>query len=445
MKLRLPLFLTLAVLVLAFLVSCGPGAIGTAVILWPAEEWSIGPGAMVPVMEESDIRNSYTIRIPASDQTITTAKWRVRFFESREEAQAFAEEFEPYAEQYGSIAGRPERLGAQRVYTTPEARSERTVYRLRSDERFKILGRTEEPANEGGAVAHWYQILTRDGTTGWVFGYYLRIDGQPVEVRERTSEADEELQTVLQRTWRPGYFQDMIDSGHVDLDRFHRRYGFFPDPEDKSIRLRLPEHEITFNYTDVIRGSRGGYVFEGSSLQLDIRNRRRISIQYELDGDMRGRTLYALSEDISSIIEEEKRRREQVYEEFLSRGNTLLSTAYGTIRLLEDREFEWEGYGRLVPSVVPENAGNRGSVLFSYFPAEAIENRFDGVVAFQFAGQPSDEDIVFLYNFREDGLRLSRVEDRDIDDNVVERESISPLIMFFSFDRQDTNNQQSTE
>ncbi|MFW5729274.1 MAG: hypothetical protein ACOCYG_06375, partial [Spirochaetota bacterium] len=149
--------------------------------------------------------------------------------------------------------------------------------------------------------------------------------------------------------------------------------------------------------------------------------------------------------DISSIIEEEKRRREQVYEEFLSRGNTLLSTAYGTIRLLEDREFEWEGYGRLVPSVVPENAGNRGSVLFSYFPAEAIENRFDGVVAFQFAGQPSDEDIVFLYNFREDGLRLSRVEDRDIDDNVVERESISPLIMFFSFDRQDTNNQQSTE
>ncbi len=438
MKPRVPLLLCLAILPIAFLVSCGPGAIGTAVVLWPAEDWAVGAGAVVPVLEESDLQNSYTMRLPAADRTITTPKWRVRFYESREEAQAYAEEFEPYADQYGSIAGRPAELGAQRVYTSPEARSERTVYRLRSGERFKILGRTEEPANEGGAVAHWYQILTRDGTIGWVFGYYLRVDGQPVQVRERTAQADEELQAVLQRTWRPGYFRDMINSGHFDLERFRTRYGFFPNPEERTIQLRLPEQEGAFNYTDIIRGNRGRYVFEGSSLQMDIRNQRRISIQYELDGSIHSRALFAISEDIGSIIEEENRRREQAYEEFLSRGNTLLSTAYGTIRLLDNSEFQWEGYGRLVPSVIPENAGNSGSVLFSYFPAEEIEEQFDGVVAFRFTGQPVDEDIVFLYNFRESGLRLSRVAERDIDDNVVERESISPLIMFFSFDRQST-------
>ena len=275
-------------------------------------------------------------------------------------------------------------------------------------------------------------------TIGWVFGYYLQIDGQPVQVRERTAQADDELQAVLQRTWRPGYFQDMINSGHIDLERFRTRYGFFPNPEERSIQLRVPEHETTFTYTDIIRGNRGRYVFEGSSLQMTIQNQRRISIQYELDGGIHSRALFAIAEDIGSIIEEENRRREQAYEELLSRGNTLLSTAYGTIRLLDNREFEWEGYGRLVPSVIPENAGNTGSVLFSYFLAEEIEERFDGVVAFRFAGQPADEDIVFLYNFREGGLRLSRVAERDIDDILVERESISPLIMFFSFDRQST-------
>jgi hypothetical protein len=415
------------------LASCGPGAIGSAVVLWPQEGWSVSPGAVVPVLEESEVQQSYRIRIPAADQTLMSPKWRVRYFETEEAARAYAAEFAPYAEQFGSIVGRPDALGAQRVYTDPNARAELTVYRLRSGERFKILDRSEEPENEAGAVSHWYKILTRDGTIGWVFGYYLQIDGSPVVRQQDEQENNAALEQVLATVWRPGYFREMIESGRYDLDRFQSQYGFFPQSEENTIVLTLPEHQTEFNYTDVIRSSRGRYVFEGSSLQMTIRSDSRISIQYDYRNEIYSRALYRIGEDIQTLREEEQRRRDQVYEEIRSRGDTLLSTAYGTIRLQDNRTFQWEGYGRLVPSIIPEEAGNRGDVLFSYYLADEIEDSFEGVLAFQFVGRPSDEPIVFLYRFREGGIRLSRVTERDIDDNVVTQESISPLIIFFNF------------
>jgi hypothetical protein len=433
MNFRTAALLCFTTLLVTILTSCDPGAIGSAVVLWPEEGWAVSPGAVVSVLEESEVQQSYRIRIPAADQTRMSPKWRLRYFETEEAARAYAADLEPYAEQFGSIVGRPDGLGAQRVYTAPNARSELTVYRLRSGERFKILDRSEEPANEAGAVAHWYKILTRDGTIGWVFGYYLQVDGSPVVTQEDEQATNAALERALATVWRPSYFRDMINSGHYDLDQFQPQYGLFPQPAENTISLNLPERQTEFNYTDVIRGSRGRYVFEGSSLQMTIRNDSRISIQYEYRNEIYSQALYLISEDIQSLREEEQRRRDQAYQEIRSRGDTLLSTAYGTIRLQDNRQFQWEGYGRLVPSIIPEEAGNSGDVLFSYYLADEIADNFEGALAFQFLGRPSDEPIVFLYRFREGGIRLSRVTERDIDDNVVTEESISPLIMFFNF------------
>lgn len=427
------------------LASCGSGPVGTAVVLWPQEGWPVSPGTVVPVLEDSELQESYRISLPAADQEIMSPKWRVRFFEQREAAEAFAADFEPYAGQYGRIVDRPANRGAQRVYSSPEARSDRTVYRLRDGERFKILDRSPEPTNEGGAIAHWYQILTRDGTTGWVFGYYLETEGAAAGDRsaggDDGEDADQALEGVFSRVWRPEYFQEMINTGHYNLDRFDTRYGLFPAPDENRLSLRVPEHTTSFTYSDVIRGDRGAYVFEGSSLQMRIRDADRISIQYSYQGDLYSRALFTIDENIDELVAEEMQRRDQAYEEILNRGNALLSTAYGTIRLDDMRTFEWEGYDRLVPSVIPTDAGRRGQVLFRYYPAEEIEEQFDGVIAFRFAGRSPGADLVFLYRFRENGIRLSRVSRRDIQDNVVQRESISPLVLFFSFDRQGSDDQ----
>jgi hypothetical protein len=177
---------------------------------------------------------------------------------------------------------------------------------------------------------------------------------------------------------------------------------------------------------------------------MTVRGPGRISIQYDYRGDIYSRAFVTISEDIQSIINRENRRREDRYQEILNRGNTMLSTAYGTIRLRRNMAFEWQGYGRLVPSVIPEDAGNRGRVLFSYYLADDIADQFDGALAFHFDGQETEDAIVFLYRFRDGGIRLSRVSDRNIDENVVQEESISPLIIFFSFDQQSRPGEESS-
>ena len=445
MQFRITVLTSLAAFLMTFLTACGPDTVGTAVVLWPAEGWPVDPGAVVPVLEVSDLDDTYTLRPAAADRELSSPTWRVRFFETAEEAQAYAEEFSPYAEQFGRIVGRPDNLGAQRVYRSAQARSEQTVYRLRDNERFKIVDRSDEPTDESGATAHWYQILTRDGTVGWVFGYYLQIDGAETAANGTRDESNDELRQVLAQVWRPSYFQDMINSGRYDLDRFRQQYGLFPNPQENSLRLRVPDHETTFSYTSVFPGSRGTYVFEGSSLQLTVRDQRRISIQYEYRGDIYSRALVTLREELQSVINRENRRREERYQEILDRGNTLLSTAYGSIRLHEDMVFEWQGYGRLVPSLVPSDAGNRGVLQFSYYLGEDIANEFDGVLAFHFEGRNSDEAIVFLYRFSNGGIRLSQVGERNIDQNLVQEASVSPLIIFFSFDRQSRPEERSSE
>ena len=234
------IFISVMIAVLITLSSCGGREVGHGVILWPDSE-VIEAGQIVSILEQSSRQNSYIIGL-ADGSAHQLAQWRVRFFSNQADATGFAQNFEQYAPLY---------VRAQRTALPVRERLDRTsqvVYRLRIDEEAKVLNRSPEPMDEGGLVAHWYQVLTENGTGGWVFGYYLSpySAGAELDALASTETEDPVVNRLLENVWRPASYAQMIRNNTIDLSLLRTEYGLFPEPESNRLRLVLPEWRLEF-------------------------------------------------------------------------------------------------------------------------------------------------------------------------------------------------------
>ncbi|MFP4067859.1 MAG: SH3 domain-containing protein [Spirochaetaceae bacterium] len=417
--------------VFLLLAGCG-GSRRYAVVLWPPEEVSVDPGAVVRVSESARIEKTHTIRLPESGDRVTIPQWRAQVFDDEEGARAFAEEYAAFAETYATARRRALPVRSDR------SGSARALYRLRDGERVKVVHRSEEPSDEGGLVDYWYEVLTTDGTRGWVFGHYL----------SGVSETDDEGQTVdlstdplldrfLSHAWRPTYFGRMIDSGRIDLDRFRSDYGLFPEPENNRIRLNLENQRAVFEYSDWIRGGSREFIARNTPFSVRVRAGGDVSVRYRINGRGYEVAMETLDADIEEIRRKERARREERYASLRSRGSLWRSDSYGSVRLYDDMAFEWDDYSRLVPRIIPQNAGNSGTVDFDYFLTEELSRAYDGVISFRFRGA-DETPVAFLYEVTTGGIRLSHAPQDNIRDNVVRRDRRSPVVIYFSFAAADT-------
>lgn len=419
-------------LVFSILSACGGGSREFAVILWPPDESPLEYGMVVAVTDSSDIGDTYTVRPLEGEERFTVPKWRAQMFESEELARDFAQEFEPYAESFATANRQalPVREDAERT--------SRIVYRLRLGEETKVIARSDQPSDEAGFVDYWYEVLTRDGSRGWVFGYNVTgVDGSGAGTGEESILDDPLLSGFLSATWRPTYFSRMLDSGRIDLERFRADYGLFPEPEENRIRLNLEDQSATFEYERWSRGRAGEFIARGTQFSVVVRSENRISVRYTVDGEGYSKAMERLERDIEEVRSEERERREALYESLRSRGSGLVSNAYGSILLRDDGAFEWSRYSRLVPAVIPASAESGGRVRFDHFRSDDISEEYEGALSFRFTGA-EDQPAVFLYQFVSGGLRLAHVPPDNIRDKVVVRESRSPLIIFFSFEEGDS-------
>lgn len=424
--------LIILLLSVSLLAACGGGSQGYGVVLWPPENSALEFGTIVTITNSSDIEETYTLRLPDGGERITIPQWRIDVFGSEERAREFAAQFEQFADSFGE---------AERQALPVRSEQDRTseiVYRLRRGEEVKIVARGEQPSNEAGFVDYWYEVLTADGSRGWVFGYYISgLAGQEGRAADEGIADDPLLSRFLETTWRPVYFARMLESGTIDLERFRSEYGLFPEPEEGRIRLNLEDQSATFTYDGWARGRAREFVAEGTEFSVLVRSETSISVQYTIGGQGYNVAMQRIERDIEEIRGEEQDRREALYASLRSRGTRLESDAYGNILLRDDMAFQWARYSRLVPSVIPGSAGASGYVRFDHFLSDGLEAEYDGALSFRFVGA-RQQPVVFLYEFVTGGLRLAHVPAESIRDRVVLRESLSPVIIFFSFEEGDS-------
>jgi hypothetical protein len=419
-------------------VSCGPRSLGYGVVLWSPDDSFVANGEVIPVSQESSLRDTYTLAPEGREREMEIAKWRIRFFRREGDAEDFAERYAPYAEVLASA-----RINGLPVRSEPNNRVE-WIYRLADGERVKVLNRQDEASDLGGLRGYWYQVLTNEGFQGYVFDAQLDIFRAGEEPTATEEEADPTLQRFLATTWRPEYFQEMVENNTVDLSRFRPDYGLFPNPEDQTVSVVLPKVTASFEYTGILKVASNRYVFQGTTLQLTVRRENLVTVQYSYNGAEQSRVFTVFDQDIQEIIDNELERRAALYEQFLD-AEVLESGAYGTIRFEPDRRFQWTGYTRLVPVAIPTAAGGQGSVEFSRFLADRFRGNYDGVISFQFAGTPQDVFTHFLFSFRADGVQFVYAPESTIQDRVVLEQSMSPLIVYFSFGSREQAAEQTEE
>lgn len=414
---------------LAILSSCGPRRIGYGVLLWSPDEAVLETGALLPVFEESRIKQTYTVPKPGTKEKIELPVWRIQFFPKEDEAENFAAEYADVRNLY-AVANRralPVREKADRL-------SQR-IYRLRENERMKILELGTTPADENGLLGFWYKVLTEEGVAGYCFNYHLTVyDAKTnTQISVTRDPSQEGVARILTATWRPAYFREMVSGRRIDLARFRPAFGAFFTDDPREIRVVLPAHTVAIPYSRLSRTSGESYIAEGSDVQLQLRGSEgsELVVFYTLNGSRRSDIFISFEQEVEEIISAEQERRTLVLESFLERGDSLHSNAYGEISLSDSGAFTWQGFARLVPMAIPQGAQGTGRVEFSVFIGREVREAYDGVITFRFSGSGGDRTAHFFYRFTGQGTQFIHIPPANIEENIVRREIMSPLVIFF--------------
>lgn len=416
-------------LCLAFvsLTACGPRKIGYGVLLWSPDEGAIETGTLLPVYEESRIRASYTVPVRGAKETLELPTWRIQFFPKEKEAAAFAEGFARVKGVYATSNRRalPVREKADRL--------SRRVYRLRENEKMKVLELGTEPADENGLEGFWYKVLTSEGVSGYCFDYHLTVfDVDTHQTLSATRDpAKEAVATILSTLWKPAYFRDMIAEKRIDPARFKSSFGLFFIEEPRQMRISLPSGTVAIPYTQIRKTGGEAFIAEGSDVQFQLRGGgSEIVVFYTAGGNRRSDIFipFESETDIEEILAKETERRTEILSDFLSRGRILRSSAYGEITFAEDGSFNWTDFERLVPAAIPKGTQGTGKIEFSVFIGREIKEKYDGVATFRFGGTKTS----FLYRYTDGGVRFVHVPPANIEDGVVRRESMNSLVVFFA-------------
>ena len=351
----------LLIIISAALSSCGSKYTGWAVLYIEDSENGLEAGTVFPVLQESDIRDAYTIEAAGHDTGLDIARWKMSFHEKEDDARQFAADYTEWIDIYAVTL-----LNGLSIRESADSSSER-IYKLREGQTVKIIGRNEQMVNIADHDGYWYSVLTEDGTSGYCFDKNLRMYNAREEGAGITSVLDTELlQTFYNRAFRPEYFKDMIRENRIDLSRFRTTRGIFAYPEEKKIVLSLKDMQQVFEYTSVSQNSSGRFIFEGSSLMVEMRGENTIAIYYNHNSKEYAEVMVYIS-NIEELIEAEIERRKLLFEQIAELGS-VSSSAYGRIIFEENRAFRWTNYKRLVPGVLPESAGENGRLEFNYFP-----------------------------------------------------------------------------
>ena len=416
--------------VLLMFAGCADRPIQWGVLLWSFDEEEFATGEVVAIYGISQLNNSYSLRSEAGGAPIDTEQYRITAVRNRRDAENIASEYEAFIRLYGVA-----KIDGLAVRESPDAGAIR-LYKLRLGEAVKIVDRGDL-AQVGEYEGYWYSVISDEGVSGFTFSEFLAsLDVDALGDAEKIA-VDEFLEQFFSSNYRPDVYRDMLRSRRYDLDRFLPEYGIFPDRENQRIVIVNEDHESEIEYDAITRPTEDSYAFEGSTLILFRVTETWINLIYSesTDGVVRYSEDYVFfPDDIEMLTIRELERREELYEQMRARGSSLESTAYGTIELGDEAAFQWNGFERLAPDIVPKDATGSGIVEFSLYVGEALQSEYDGAVAFVFVreGGGLGQRVRFLYSYRNGGIRFAYAPGPAEEQNVIDQVG-SSIILFFQY------------
>ncbi|MBI9108126.1 MAG: SH3 domain-containing protein [Spirochaetales bacterium] len=416
---------TTLILSLLTLISCGGRPTGWGVLYINDPDNNLTAGTVLPIYQESEIRNVFTAGIDGSDSLIEIDRWKLSYHEKEADAQAFSAGYMEYADIYAVT-----KKNGLSIREEADINSER-IYKLRQDQTVKIIGRSNTSESIAGHEGYWYIVLTEDGSSGYCFDMNLNIyDRKAVDTAGGNVLDNPLLNEFLSKPFRPEYFREMIRENMIDLARFRSNYGIFVYPEENKVILLTAERNLVFDYKEIIQNNSGRFIFEGTSLQVEVRNENRIAVYYSINKQEHADMMVYI-DNMDELIESEIERRDLLFKQLTELG-TVSSSAYGRISFGENASFSWSNNKRLIPNVIPESAREGGRILLDYLPGVLLRENYDGVLSFIFDGVPGNGRVNFLFKLSDLGIKLVHAPAGDIEKNIIKRESPSPLIIFMS-------------
>jgi hypothetical protein len=450
---------TAAILALAALLSSCSSRLGWGVVLWTAPEGPVPAGSIVPVYIKSNIQKVYVVGVPGAKgkdrgKKIELPFWQVEIYPTRGRAASRVKAMGENVSLYMAAArdGLPLR-------EKPDNTAKR-VYRLREGQSVKVLEKAAGDAVSTGGQAlsgSWYLVLADDGTTGYAFSYAFRLYDETKEGPPVIAAAKEALSgrvdLIFSRSWRPEYFQEMLDDNRIDLDYFSLRYGVFVDAIRRQIRLELPGASQVFDYTGVSE-AKGLYIFEGTPLRIKIESDTRMICSWTGSADAAAdasgaaadqadataaaaaaaarpddsaasaaeslsaigsegsAAFVVLASEPSESIRLEALRRYKLLNAFVDNvGGSWGSSGAGKLSLAKNGRFAWNDRGDSTSALLPAGAGEGGEVSFRLFLDPTLGTSWDGSLSLRFdaasADSPRQKWVDFLYRRSPDGLVLA--------------------------------------
>lgn len=425
MKRFLFLFIIIIILSLSF---CGISKIGYGVVLWTDPQSKYKTGEIIDIISKSDSQETYVVMTRDGQNKVEIPYGRVAFYIERGDAETYVGEYSEWINFYAYSD-----KNALPVREENNANST-IIYKLRYEEVVKILYRDAEQVKIGSYENYWYKVLTEDGFSGYCYGERLKVfeaEDDAQTIAEEFQSFDSRLEEILENIWYPDYYKDMVRTGMFDFRKFSMNIGLFLDRENSEITMRTDEDSYHFYYDSITKLGNSTYIFEGTTLRLEISPWNTLSATFTDKGQLTTIAYILIEKPVSEIIDAEISRR---YEFFKELENIVFSSeVYGDLSFGRNFSFEWNDYNRLVPKVMNSADQVSGKVDFLYYMGSSIRQNYDGLVTFVFSGmEPYEQGIDFLYNIDENGVKFTHIEKYCINEMVVNKIGVSPIIMYFN-------------
>ena len=412
-------------------------------MLWFVEDPAIPSGVLLPVQVRSNIEHAWITGVPeefsVSDKQLAMVPLpHLEFFSSKGAAEKYAASFAEFAFSYAETLqdGLP-------IRDKPENNARRT-YRLKKGEIIKIIEKAqgvEAISSTGNPLeGDWYKVLTNSGSIGYCFSYRLRIfehnTGQSLNDAsvEVITGGDRELELVLSRTWYPESYKTMIDSGRLNLDYLGKYYSFKSGVADGRARIHLENGNTEFLYQKITKTGNRSWVFDGTSLNVTLRSESMLEVQWEDENKTKqSETFVTLPISVENVVNQEKERRQNLFQTLYVRGPVFTSANYGTLVLKENGNFTWEEIDSLPEEMFSGTVLGSGSMDMDYTLSGEMAERYSGALAMRFnAVSGSRVSLIFAYTLDAQGLRMEYVPSDYVSSRTVNRRAPSPLVLYFS-------------